>query len=145
MLLDVYQSQNHAKLFTFFTIFSYEAFCTAASERAISVVCDTGRFVLTRWRRARWLQRNKVGKWFILKGNCKFFKSVVNSGYMNPPIRAIPSIRFGFVLVEIFDGIDIPHMMAPFFIFIYSFKILAEFSAFAGIWESGFMRLKIYC
>ena len=55
---------------------------------------------------------------------------------MNPPIRAIPSIRFGFVLVEIFDGIDIPHMMVSrffFFIFIYSFKILAEFSAFAGI------------
>ena len=30
-------------------------------------------------------------------------------------------------------------------IFIYSIEILAEFSAFAGIWESGFMRLKIYC
>ena len=30
-------------------------------------------------------------------------------------------------------------------IFIYSIEILAGFSAFAGIWESGFMRLKIYC
>ena len=30
-------------------------------------------------------------------------------------------------------------------IFIYSIEILAGFSAFAGIWESSFMRLKIYC
>ena len=31
------------------------------------------------------------------------------------------------------------------FIFIYSIKIFAEFTSFAGILESGFMRLKIYC
>ena len=79
MLLDVYQSQNHAKLFTFFTIFPYEAFCIAASEWAIFVVCDTDGFVLTRWRRARWLSRNKVGKWFM------YFETL---GYMNPPIRS---------------------------------------------------------
>ena len=72
MLLDVYQSQNHAKLFTFFTIFSFEAFCTAASEWSISIVRDAGSFVLTRRRRARWLKRDKVGNGsYILKGSCK--------------------------------------------------------------------------
>ena len=30
------------------------------------------------------------------------------------------------------------------FIFIYSIKIFDEFTSFAGILESGFMRLKIY-
>ena len=30
-----------------------------------------------------------------------------------------------------------------YFIFIYSSKILAEFTSFVGFWESGLMRLKI--
>ena len=56
---------------------------------------------------------------------------MVNSGYMNPPIRAIPSIRFGFVLVEFFDGVDIPHMMVSrFFFFSFSSTVLRFWLSF---------------
>ena len=44
---------------------------------------------------------------------------------MNPPIRAIPSIRTGFVLVDIFQGIDIPHMKASrIYFFLFSSTLL---------------------
>ena len=58
------------------------------------------------------------------------------------PRYSVNPVRICF---EIFHDSIWAFLCIYFFIFIYSIKIFAEFTSFAGILESGFMRLKIYC